>query len=182
MYEGTMRVLDSVYAYAVSHGYKYTPTVVQLPWNSGADRMNGHRIYAAMAQLVETQYFAMLDQDNGLMPDWVERMESAIYDPTLAFATCRRRVYKQDLRTFIGMDNFESIGRSKYGYLLYDTSTWIMRTEVMRKYMPAMIIPQIGDRALTEAVYDLPHQHVADYYGTLYRAPESLYDFFGGFK
>ena len=182
MYELTMGILDSVYAYAGAHGLTYKPVIMQLPWNTGRDRMNGHRIYAAAAQLVETPYFAMLDQDNALMPDWVQRMEMALHDPVLAFVTCRRRVYKQDLQTFIAMDTQESVGRSKHGYLLYDTSTWLMRTETMRKFMSAMIIPQIGDRALTEAVYDLPHQHVADYYGTFYRAPENLYDFFRGFK
>lgn len=182
MYHLTMGILDSVGSYAKAHGLEYKPTVMQLPWNTGRDQMNGHRIYAAAAQLVETPYFAMLDQDNALMPDWVERMEMAISDTRLAYVTCRRRIYKQDLRTFIAMDTHESIGRSSHGYLLYDTSTWLMRTETMRNFMPAMIVPRIGDRILTSTVYDLPHQHIADYYGTHYRASENLYDFFGGFK
>lgn len=155
----------------------YDPDIIELPVNTGANKMNGHRIYAAMAQLISTDYFGMLDEDNAFKHDWIERMEAAIGDPSLYFVTCRREIYTKDGSTFIGKDAKESIGNNRFGYRLYDTNTWLMRTDLMHKYMPHMIIPQVGDRMLTEQVIELPHQHLI-YYGTIYRAPENLYDFF----
>ena len=155
----------------------YDPTIIELPFNTGKDKMNGHKIYAAIAQLIDSELFAMLDEDNGFKPDWIERMEEAVTDGYLYYATCRRQVWSQDMNSFIGHDTHESVGVNRYGYKLYDTNTWILRTEHMRTFMPAMIMPQIGDRILTEHTIDLPHAHII-YYGTIYRSPEKLYDFF----
>jgi hypothetical protein len=155
----------------------YDPTIIELPFNTGKDKMNGHRIYAGISQLISTEFFSMLDEDNGLKPDWIERMEAAIGDPILYYATCRRQVWSRNLDRFIGHDSHESVGNNKYGYRLYDTNTWLMRTDLMHKFMPHMIVPQVGDRMLTEQVIEMPHAHII-YYGTIYRAPENLYDFF----
>lgn len=156
----------------------YDPDMIILPWNTGKDRMNGHRIYAAIPQLIGTDYFAMLDEDNALRSDWVSKMEQALLDPSLYYVTCRRLVMDRSMRTMIGSDTHESIGRNEYGYTLYDTSTWLLRTDIMGKHMHYMIVPEIGDRAISEVFFEYPHRHLYDYYGTIYRAPERLYDFF----
>jgi hypothetical protein len=156
----------------------YDPDVIVLPWNTGAGRMNGHRIYAAIPQLIGTDYFAMLDEDNLYLPDWVARMESALADPALYYVTCRRLASDRDVKRLVS-DHHESIGRNQYGYALYDTSTWLLRTEIMAKYMHYMIVPEVGDRAISQAFIEYPHSHLSTYYGTIYRAPERLYDFFG---
>lgn len=46
--------------------------VIELPYSTGKDRWNGHRIYAAGTYLAEGDYVLFLDDDNTLAPNHVE--------------------------------------------------------------------------------------------------------------
>lgn len=179
--EETLRITDEV---AKSHPmYRYA--IMSLPWNVGANGHYGHRVYAGVPSFVETEFFSFLDQDNMIQKDFIRRMEQAMdRNPDAQYATCRRWVVNQDLDP-IGFDKRESIGENEFGYRLYDTNTWILRAG-MSILTPYISIPFHtgddgswgGDRSLTNAVWRVPHVHVDNYYGAVYRAPERLYKFF----
>lgn len=158
-------------------GESFQPDVIELPFNTGHDHWLGLKIYSAMCQIVQNPYMAMLDEDNFLEHNWVQVMEDAHKKGDYHYVTCRRKVYG-DNGSYLGIDNHESIGRNAYGYLLYDTNTWLMKVEHMRNFIPAIIQKWSGDRALTSLAYDLPHLHIVDYYGTIYVAREDMYEFF----
>lgn len=163
--------------------YRYA--IMSLPWNVGANGHYGHRVYAGVPSFVETEFFSFLDQDNMIDKDFVRQMERAMdRNDEAQYATCRRKVVRQDGKV-IGLDNKESIGENQLGYRLYDTNTWILRTG-MSLLTPYISIPFHiqedgswgGDRSFTQAVWKVPHVHVDNYHGAIYRAPERLYKFF----
>lgn len=178
VYDITTRVFDEF-----PNTYNYR--VITLPWNTGAGGVNGHRIYASMANISITPYFSMLDEDNYLAVDWTLTMQRALdYDESCHYVTCRRTVVDEGGEV-IGLDNTESVGPSRLGYALYDTNTFMMRSQI------AMMMPQMarryytnepdkraGDRDLTELLLKVPHKHIDHYHGTFYRAPQQLTQFF----
>lgn len=177
--------LEIAMAVQIDNPSTYSFHTLLLPFNTGADGVNGHRAYAAASNISPTPFFCLLDQDNWYAHDWVQKMQTTLdRNPESRYATCRRTVVKQD-KSVIGLDNSESIGQNKHGYKLYDTSTFMMRAD-MAILMPYMAIryytdaphKSLGDRDLTEAIFNVPHTHVSHYHGTYYRAPERLNQFF----
>lgn len=163
----------------------YVPNIITLPYNVGAGGNYGHRIYAGIPSIVVTPFFAFLDQDNYLASNWVHKMQQTLdVHEDCRYATCRRTVVDSD-KTIIGLDNKESIGKNDLGYVLYDTNTWMFRSS-MALLTPYIAMPYHkgetgswgGDRVLTETLYKVPHIHLEDYYGTFYRSPERLTQFF----
>ena len=69
----------------------------------------GHRIYAAMANIVNTDYIMFLDEDNWYEPDHVDSMVQLIKDNNLEWAYSLRKVVDAD-GNFICEDNCDSLG------------------------------------------------------------------------
>ena len=153
--------------------------VIVLPENTGGQwnghRWNGHRIYAGIPAIVNTDYISFLDEDNWYEQRFVEVME----DQEAFISTCRRNVYSQG-DEFLGLDNFESIGKNDLGYPLYDTNTYHFRTQVYNKYFAKNFYHPLGaDKELSHRVLTsvIPHIHVTEPLVN-YRAPERLTEFF----
>jgi hypothetical protein len=144
-----------------------------LPENTGFDGYLCHRIYASVPMLVNTEFYAHLDEDNLIAPDFITRMESAIGDSLVL--TCRRIVVRQDL-TPIGIDNSESIGRNTHGYPLFDTNTYLIRQDMAYRIAPHIYGKHTTDRNLTNAVLPVA-KHITDPL-SIYRSPERNYPFF----
>jgi hypothetical protein len=123
--------------------------------------------------LVNTEFYAHLDEDNLIAPTFIERMESQIGDSLVL--TCRRRVVRQDL-TPIGIDNSESIGRNNHGYPLYDTNTYLIRQDMAYRIAPHIYGKHTTDRNLTSAVLPVA-KHITEPL-SIYRSPERNYAFF----
>ena len=133
-------------------GDNHTPKIYALPDNTGRNGYNGHKIYAYFAQLLDTDYLCLLDEDNTYDPDHV----ASLYDIAVkhGYAYSLRKVYDKQGQ-FICYDTFESIG--KYlsdGYILVDTSSWMLRRDFI-KYLSHFDVPLIGDRPFTEAMHNI---------------------------
>ena len=147
--------------------------ILVLPENTGFDGFICHRIYASVPMLVNTEFYAHLDEDNMVARDFVEVMEREIGNHLVL--TCRRKVVRQDL-TPIGTDNSESIGVNRHGYALYDTNTYLIRQDHAYRIAPHIYGKWTTDRNLTEAVLPVArHIHTPL---SIYRSPERNYGFF----
>ena len=105
--------------------------VMVLPENTGSDAEGnvthyGYRINAGIPHFVNTEFVCFLDYDNWYDPHFAERMLSIIGGCDVA--TCRRKVWSSDMQ-YIGVDNFESVGKE-----LFDTNTLVFRTEAYCKH------------------------------------------------
>lgn len=69
----------------------------------------GHRIYAAMANLVNTDYIMFLDEDNWYEPNHIESMVQLIENHNLEWAYSLRNVVDAQGK-FICQDNCDSLG------------------------------------------------------------------------
>lgn len=180
---------DKVYEVAMSvyeeNPATYNFAMMSLPWNTGADGVNGHRAYAAGSNIVITPFFSFLDEDNWIAHDWTLKMQNALDRHEKAmYATCRRTVTTID-EQIIGLDNKESIGKNDMGYLLYDTNTFMFKRQMalLTPYMALRYYKEapnksLGDRDLTNTIYSIEHVHLDHYHGTFYRSPERLTQFF----
>jgi glycosyltransferase involved in cell wall biosynthesis len=83
--------------------------LLTLPWNTGANGLNGQRIYASMPHLINADYIFFLDQDNWYKPDHVESLVDTIESKNLDFAFSLREVFTEDKSESI-LDNCESLG------------------------------------------------------------------------
>jgi hypothetical protein len=187
LYDAMMSVKGQAKHLIVVDGRKHLPATLEimdrvcnpdadilvLPENVGADGWYGHRVYASVPMLINTEFYAHLDEDNMVDPHFCEVMEREIEGRVVV--TCRRQVVAQD-GAFIGIDDHESVGANRYGYTLYDTNTYLIRSDHAHKIAPFIYGRWGADRQLSEAVFHIA-RHVPKYL-SIYRAPEKLYDFF----
>lgn len=84
--------------------------VCVLPYPTGTDRYNGHRIYGACSYLANGDYFIFLDEDNALEPNHVESLVNLVKENQLHWAYSLRKIIdkKSDLICF---DDCESLGK-----------------------------------------------------------------------
>lgn len=81
---------------------------LDLPWNTGKDRYNGHRIYGGCTYFARGDYIIYLDDDNYLEPTHVEDCLKAVQlGKTWAFSF--RNIVSVDGK-FLCQDNCESLG------------------------------------------------------------------------
>jgi glycosyltransferase involved in cell wall biosynthesis len=107
--------------------------VMQLPENVGADGWYGHRIYAAIGYLINTDYLLYLDQDNFYSNDHVDTMISLIESNGLDWCYSLRNIHDR-FGTYIMPDDCESLGKwpawvNDQTHLV-DTSCYCIKTSV----------------------------------------------------
>ena len=109
---------------------------IDLPYNTGANRWNGHRIYAAAAFLARSghkqgpsELIACCDEDNWFEPDHLSCLLDKLCQEKLDAVFSLRKVFDADGQ-FVCRDQCESLGNfataSAGGYILADTSTWLL--------------------------------------------------------
>jgi hypothetical protein len=84
--------------------------VLTLPHNVGANGFYGHRVYAAIGHLVNTDYICYLDQDNWFDVDHVASLVSLIERKALDWAYSNRKIVDK-FGKMICNDNCESLGK-----------------------------------------------------------------------
>jgi glycosyltransferase involved in cell wall biosynthesis len=84
--------------------------VLLLPENVGADGWYGHRVYAAVGYLINTDYLLYLDQDNFYAPDHVAHMIGLIESQGLDWCHSLRNIHDRQGRLLMP-DDCESLGR-----------------------------------------------------------------------
>jgi len=108
--------------------------LITLPHATGKDKWCGHRIYAAMCFLVNTEFITFLDEDNWLEPDHVGSLMQAIKKSASSWAFCLRNICDSSGR-FIARDECESLGNlhpifnDPQGHLI-DTNCYFLHREV----------------------------------------------------
>ena len=100
--------------------------IMTLPENTGGKGYYGHRIYASIGHLINTDYLCYLDQDNFFSPLHVDTLLHLIMKKDLHWAHSLRKIYTPDGK-YVCKDNCESLGKET-GFV--DTSCYMVRREV----------------------------------------------------
>lgn len=135
--------------------------VMQLPYNTGKTGGNfyGHRVYAGVPQLINTDYIFFLDEDNWYEPDHVATLIETIEQKNLAFGFSLRKVFNTD-KTYVCDDNCESLGKWPIWFThdnpqyLIDTSSFAFRREFLIQTSQLWHSGWGGDRRYFYAVKD----------------------------
>lgn len=86
--------------------------VCVLPYPTGTNRYNGHRIYGAFTYLSSGDYIMWLDDDNILEPNHVESLVKTVEENKLDWAYSLRKIIDEEGK-FICDDDCESLGKWK---------------------------------------------------------------------
>lgn len=123
--------------------------VIQLPENTGGDGFYGHRIYAAIGFLINSDYVLYLDQDNWYDDDHVETMIKCIEKNSYDWCYSLRKIYDKN-ENYITDDNCESLGKwpawVNQQVHLVDTSCYCIKRDVITKLSGAWYNKWGGDR------------------------------------
>jgi hypothetical protein len=108
--------------------------ITALPENTGSKGFYGHRIYAAIGHLVNTDYVFLLDQDNWFDANHVSDLIDSVEKNDWDWSHSLRKIHDKD-GNYLCNDDCESIGRWPI-YLndqahLVDTSSYCIKREVM---------------------------------------------------
>ena len=111
-------------------------TQINIPWNTGRDKFNGHKIYAAVSHLIhKPAYVSFLDEDNFVEPDHISSMANALTKENCLWGFCLRNVVEQSGK-FVCRDMCESLGTlsptwiSQNDYLI-DMSCYIISVDIL---------------------------------------------------
>ena len=141
-------------ARAITNRYPFV-RVLELPENTGADNFYGHRIYAAVGYLINTDYILYLDQDNWMEPNHVETMVNHIEQTGDEWVYSLRKIYDKN-GVYLADDNCESLGRwpawIRNDVHLVDTSCWCIRRDVIVRISGAWYNKWGGDRLFLAAI------------------------------
>ena len=83
--------------------------IIELPYPTGRDRWNGHRMYAAGTYLAEGDAVMFLDDDNTIDPDHIESC-MAVLNTGKAWTYSLRKIVDTD-GNFLCNDDCESLGK-----------------------------------------------------------------------
>lgn len=147
--------------------------LITLPYKTGINQYNGHRIYGAMTYLAQGDYLCFLDEDNTYTPNHIETCLNTINNDVWTY--CYRNIIDEQ-GNYITKDECESLGHepSILGDHLVDVGCFFLRKDIATKYSPLWYrqarIPGIEevDRILTR--YLLTHKcNPTKYYTLNYR-------------
>ena len=108
--------------------------VIRLPFATGKNRWNGHRIYGAMSSIAMTDYICWLDEDNWLDPEHIESLVASVQSTQAAWSFALRRIVQQT-GEFITLDLCESLGNLHPTFLNtndfhIDTNCYLLKRDV----------------------------------------------------
>lgn len=108
-----------------------------LPYNTGANGFYGHRIYAGVPHLINTDYIAFLDEDNWYEPNHIQTLVNKLESENRDWVYSLRKIYTKD-KEFVADDCCESLGRwpifwsiGKDPQYLVDTSAYLFKTNFL---------------------------------------------------
>ena len=111
--------------------------VTTLPFNTGKDGFYGHRIYAGIPHLLNSDYIFFLDEDNWYEPDHVKTLVEVL-DRDNDFAYSLRKIFNPD-KSYVADDNCEALGKwpiyfthNKPQYLV-DTSSFAFNRKFLQQ-------------------------------------------------
>lgn len=159
-------------------GSGLTPTVMELPHPTGHNNYLGHRIYAAVPFLTDSEWVIYLDEDNWLEKEHVAQLVSAAEINELEWAYSLRNIVSWN-GEFICRDDCQSLGWwTAYdgGYYLVDTNCYLLKRSLAVKYAPIWHrraydpVVETPDRALCRLLLtEHPCAHTTGQYTVNYR-------------
>ncbi|MBD6617602.1 glycosyltransferase [Komarekiella sp. 'clone 1'] len=106
--------------------------VLCLPYATGKDGFNGHRIYGMSPFLAKGDYLAFLDEDNWFEPNHISSLVHIVEEKQLDWAYALRKIVNSN-GTFATYDNCESLGKWQVfynNYHLIDTNCYFLKKRV----------------------------------------------------
>lgn len=88
---------------------RQTLPIIRLPYATGKNTWNGHRIYGAMPSLAMTDFVCWLDEDNWFDPEHLESLLEALMSANAGWAFSLRKIV-DSAGKFIALDQCESLG------------------------------------------------------------------------
>lgn len=95
-------------AVPILQDYPHLDTI-KLPYSTGKDRFNGHRIYGASIYLARGEYVCFLDEDNWFDPEHIESLMKVINNK-FAWAYSLRKIVDSN-GDYVCNDDCESLGK-----------------------------------------------------------------------
>ncbi len=83
--------------------------VCVLPYPTGTNRYNGHRVYGAATYFADGDYHIWLDDDNVLEPNHIESLVQLVQEKNLDWAFSFRKIIDKDSKILCN-DDCESLG------------------------------------------------------------------------
>jgi glycosyltransferase involved in cell wall biosynthesis len=80
-----------------------------LPYATGTNRYNGHRVYGAATYFADGDYHIWLDDDNMLSPNHVDSLVNLVQEKNLDWAFSLRKIIDKD-SNLVCFDDCESLG------------------------------------------------------------------------
>ncbi len=84
--------------------------IMSLPYPTGKNRYNGHRIYGSSCYIANGDYLIFLDEDNWFEPFHVSSLVESILQDQLDWAYALRNIVDEQGQ-FIAHDDCESLGK-----------------------------------------------------------------------
>ncbi|MBW4645046.1 MAG: class I SAM-dependent methyltransferase [Goleter apudmare HA4340-LM2] len=106
--------------------------VLCLPYATGKDGFNGHRIYGMSPFFAQGDYLAFLDEDNWYETNHISSLVQVVEEKQLDWAYSLRKIVNAD-GTFITYDNCESLGKWPVFYNnfhLIDTNCYFLKKRI----------------------------------------------------
>lgn len=109
--------------------------VIVLPYPTGTDQYNGHRIYSGCTYFAKGDYIMYLDEDNWIEPNHVESLVSIMDDRSYGCAL--RKITDMD-GNFICNDDCENLGNweSYLNYFLTDVNCFFLPRRIALQLSP----------------------------------------------
>ena len=128
-----------------------SPNVIVLPENTGFDGWNGHRVYASIPVLINTDYTAFLDEDNWFFPNHISSAIRVIERDDVPVSFSLRGIYSKS-GEYLCNDDCESLGLwpiwdTVGGQYLIDTSCYVFKTSFIQETCSVWRKKIIADRA-----------------------------------
>ena len=111
--------------------------VCVLPYPTGTNRFNGHRVYGGFTFLASGDYVIWLDDDNTLEPNHVESLVKLVQEKELQWAYSFRKIV-DDKYNFICNDDCESLGiwKSVLNDHFVDVNCFFVRKDIAIQIAP----------------------------------------------
>jgi len=94
---------------ACEFGSGWNEHLLVLPYATGTDRYNGHRVYGGTTYFAQGDYHIWLDDDNALEPNHVESLVNLVQEKNLDWAFSLRKIIDKDSNVLC-LDDCESLG------------------------------------------------------------------------
>ena len=113
--------------------------VCVLPYPTGINRFNGHRVYGAATYFADGDFHLWLDDDNILEPNHVESLVNLVQEKGLHWAYTFRKIIDKD-GNILCLDDCESLG--KWASILHpqdffiDVNCYFVQKEVAVRLSP----------------------------------------------